>query len=422
MSTEPKVYKAKISDLKTLGDANPNKGTERGVYAVERSLEKFGAMRSIAVAKDGKVLAGNHTLEAYAAAGNDDVLIVETDGKQLVVVKRTDLAGDDPRAKEYAVADNRSSELGLEWDAEQIQALIDQDINLSDWFQQDELAELLAGLESDLAGGDDPGADVDRAGELQAKWQTSRGQVWEVPSLTTLGRCHRVMCGDSTSAEDVARLMGGETWDCLVTDPPYGVDYEGGRNPESNTPRTKLANDDNPAIYSLFLGTWDKHRKPKGVAYLWFAGTMARFVYDAVYQTGYEVRAMVIWNKLDAHYGNFMAQYMQKHEPCLYCVKDGSNWYGATNEVTVWDIKQPTINEYHSTQKPVECMSRPVTNSTKRGDIVTDAFLGSGTTLIACEQTGRIGYGMEISEAYTAVVLERLSGMGLAPRLVGLDT
>ena len=140
---------------------------------------------------------------------------------------------------------------------------------------------------------------------------------------------------------------------------------------------------------------------------MWFADKRGISVFNAVESVGLTVRAMIIWNKVDAHYGNFMAQYMQKHEPCLYCVKDSSEWYGATNEVTVWDIKQPTINEFHPTQKPIECMAKPITNSTKIGDIVAEPFSGSGTTLIACENLSRKCRAVEISPAYVAVAIQR---------------
>jgi DNA modification methylase len=265
--------------------------------------------------------------------------------------------------------------------------------------------------------GDDPGADMDRAEELREQWQTERGQVWEIPSATVQGRCHRVMCGDSTSETDVVRLMDGEKADAVVTDPPYGVDYEGGRNPVSNVPRAKIDGDLTANLYRPFLNTWKKFITAKCVFYLWFADREGLKVYSAVFEEGLEVRALIIWNKLDAHYGNFMAQYMQKHEPCLYCVQGSTNWYGPTNEVTVWDIKQPTINANHPTEKPVKCMQRPITNSTKSGNIVVDGFLGSGTTAVAAEQTGRICYGMELEPKYIAVTLERLAGMGLEPRL-----
>jgi DNA modification methylase len=140
--------------------------------------------------------------------------------------------------------------------------------------------------------------------------------------------------------------------------------------------------------------------------YVWFAASVGKPVYDAVDSIGYEVRAMIIWNKLDAHYGAFMAQYMQKHEPCLYIVNGNSNFIGASNEVTVWDLKQPAKNELHPTQKPVELALRAIGNHD--APIVIDFCAGSGTALVACQNLSRVCRAVEIAPNYCAVILERM--------------
>lgn len=435
---EPKVYRAKISDFKTLGEKNPNKGTERGVYMVERSLEKLGAWRSITATADDVIPAGNHTIEAYATQGNEDVLVIETDGKQLVVVKRTDITSDDPRAKEYAIADNRASQVGLDWSAEEIQALVDADLNLSDWFQADELADLLAGLDLGGSAGDDPGADVDRAGELQVKWNTARGQVWEVPSLATLGRCHRVMCGDSTSAEDVARLMGGEKAALIFTDPPYNVTDNEWDKFDTQAFTTFLEKTVN--IFKSVLA-------PNSCLYVCLNW---RFVAELKLMLDRHFRILnwIIWHHVSR--GAQFKFYTPSHQDILFYTNGDKYHFDASSELEEYaqssidrdkynprqyvlerDGKHPSDvwhypqvrgnaheNEPHPTQKPIDLVERAIKVSSKPGGIVTDLFLGSGTTLVACEQTGRIGYGMEIAPEYCAVILERLSGMGLAPRVV----
>lgn len=264
---------------------------------------------------------------------------------------------------------------------------------------------------------DDPGPQLDRAEELRDQWGTERGQVWSVPSVTVPGRSHRVMCGDATSEADVATLMQGEKAQAIVTDPLYGVRYEGGRNPVSNVPRDSLKGDDSPDLYFPFLYIWLSFTTARATFYLWFAGREGHSVFDAVRKAGLMVRALIVWNKIDAHYGNFMAQYMQKHEPCLYCVRGSTDWYGPANEVSVWDIKQPTTNPNHPTEKPAECMGRPIANSVAPGGLAADGFIGSGTTVVAAEQLGRICYGMDIEPKYVAVTLQRLADMGLVPEL-----
>lgn len=251
---------------------------------------------------------------------------------------------------------------------------------------------------------------VDRAAELQQVWQTELGQIWQLGD-------HRLACGDCTDAAVVERLMGGERADMVFTDPPYGVGYEGGRNPDSNTPREKLKGDETGDLYLPALKSLKSICADGAPMYVWFAASVGKPVYDAVDAIGYTVRAMIVWNKLDAHYGNFMAQYMQKHEPCLYIVDGNASWIGPTNEVTVWDVKQPTVNEHHPTQKPVELAARAIGNH--RADIVADFFLGSGSTLIAAEQLGRKCRAVEISPGYTAVCLQRfLDSTGIEPRLL----
>lgn len=412
--------KAKITDFQP-DPANPNKGSERGYRMLNDSLRKLGAGRSIVVDKNGYVIAGNKTQENAVDIGLEDAIVVPTDGKQIVVVQRIDLDllnDPDQKARHLSIADNRTSDF-MEWDAEQIAALVDADMNLSDWFRDDELTELLAGLDLGAGAGDDPGADVDRAGELQAKWQTARGQVWEVPSLTTLGRCHRVMCGDSTSAEDVARLMGGEKPNLMVTDPPYGVEYDAGwRDEAAAAGLLQFALRRTGAVQNDDIFDWQESVDlfEGNVIYCWHADLRASDVAEFLKKAGFEIRYQIIWSK--PHFVIGRGHYHTRHEPCWYAVRKGkpAHWIAGRDQTTVWDISLDRNTEGgHSTQKPVECMARPIRNHS--GDVY-DPFLGSGTTIVACEQTGRIGYGMEIAPEYVAVILERLSGMGLAPRVV----
>lgn len=216
---------------------------------------------------------------------------------------------------------------------------------------------------------------------------------------------HRLLCRDSTDAEQVARLMDGKKADMVFTDPPYGVNYVGGINKKK---RDKLIGDTSGELYHSVLSAALPFCKSSSAWYFWFASTVGKPVYDAIESAGLTIRAMIIWNKQNAHYGNFMAQYMQKHEPCLYCFKDPPKWYGATNEVTVWDVQQPSKNEHHPTQKPVELALRGINNSSKAEDIIADFFLVSGTTMVAAHQLNRKCYGMEIDPKYCQVIIDRM--------------
>ena len=168
-----------------------------------------------------------------------------------------------------------------------------------------------------------------------------------------------------------------------------------------------MTGDDTADLYLPALLTTRDFSENNSALYLWFSGTHGAEAYASVIAAGYTVRALLVWNKLDAHYGNFMAQYMNKHEPFLYCVRESPPWLGPTNEVTVWDVKQPARNEFHPTQKPVELAQRAITNSLSVGGVVADWFLGSGSTLIAAEQTQRRCVGVELAPSYCQVILDR---------------
>ena len=214
---------------------------------------------------------------------------------------------------------------------------------------------------------------------------------------------HRLICGDCTDKAVVARVMGGEKADCVVTDPPYGVDYDGGTKKQN-----KLSGDDSPNLYFPALNCWRTFCADHVALYLWYAdGDQA--VAQAVAQAGWQVRRNLIWNKNQAQYGALSQQYKQKHEPFLYChIKNKSPyWAGDATEITVWNVDRDSANEFHPTQKPPELFSRAIRNSSKVGDVVLDGFSGSGTTLIACENLGRRCRAVEISPGYVAVALER---------------
>jgi len=249
---------------------------------------------------------------------------------------------------------------------------------------------------------DDKQVVEDEVPEPPADPITKPGDLW------LLGD-HRLLCGDSTKAEDVERLMAGAKSDMMFTDPPYGVNYEGGHfhSGKVNIKRTRenLENDDSTDIYFSFLPVALSF--VDGPCYMWFAGSKARDVYNAVHDCKCEVHALIIWHKTNATYAAMNAQYKQRHEPCLYFKPKGSNlrWCGDTTEATVWNHDRDGINEFHPTQKPIGLAAKAIKNH--EAATVLDMFSGSGSTLIAAEQLGRKCYGMEISPAYCDVIVKR---------------
>ena len=404
----------KVTDL-IPDKRNANRGTDRGRDELAKSLETLGAGRSILIDKEGRIIAGNKTAEAAGKAGLEDVVIIQSDGSKIVAVQRTDLdLEEDPEARKLAFADNRVAELDLDWD---IDAILSVDFDLSGLWTQAELAGLLS------PGATDPSqvpTASDALDKLQAKWATERGQIWAI------GR-HRLMCGDSTDEADVAALLAGQRPNLMVTDPPYGVEYDPQWREQydqfhRHTPYLwssekystgKVENDDRADWAPAWL------LFPGEVAYTWSApGDLSVVTGSALIQSGYQIRNQIIWRKQHFVFGR--GAYHYEHEPCWYAVKKGgkAHWIADRKQSTVWDI--PNSNPMggserdgktvHGTEKPVECMARPIRNHD--GDVY-DPFVGSGTTMVAAEQLQRSCFALDISPGYVAVTLERMSELGL---------
>jgi DNA modification methylase len=220
------------------------------------------------------------------------------------------------------------------------------------------------------------------------------------------------LCGDATSATDVARLLDGAEPHLMVTDPPYGVEYDPAWRNEagvSATARTgKVANDhraDWREAWALFPGE---------VAYVWHAAVHARTVIESLEAAGFAVRSQIVWAKSRFVLGR--GDYHWQHEPCLYAVRRGGtgHWQGARDQATLWAVGNGGDEDaatVHGTQKPVECMRRPMLNNSAAGDVVYDPFLGSGTTLIAAQASGRICYAADIDPRYVDVAVRRWQSM-----------
>ena len=235
---------------------------------------------------------------------------------------------------------------------------------------------------------------------------TAAGDLWICGN-------HRVLCGDATNPKDVARLCASVTPAIMITDPPYGVDYGPGWRERAGLGKIRqvgtVENDDRvdwKEAFQLFRGD---------VVYVWHAGVYAGEVADSLRQCGFEIRSQIIWGK--QHFVLSRGHYHWQHEPCWYAVRRGKtgHWCGDRRQSTLWEVSN--LNPFgggsaeevtgHGTQKPVELMRRPIVNHTERGAVVYDPFLGSGTTLVAAEDTRRICYGLEIQAAYVDVIVLR---------------
>lgn len=367
---------------------NANKGNERGRKAVDDSLTKYGAGRSIVVDQNGVVIGGNKTLDAAKAAGID-IEIIKTKGDKLVVVQREDLdLLNDHKARKLAYADNRAGELGLDWDLDQIKADLDAGMILDDMFSLDELGDMgvdLPTLEPEEA----PEAQMDAAEELQAKWKVQRGDVWEIGE-------HRLMCGDNI--KDAALFLDGNSFDICLTDPPYGVGYGYASHDDS----------DMELYWSLMEGLISIYKS--------FCDLLVCFVGNKnnnQWFSRFNPDSFLVWYDKTKQSPHKVA-YLCKSELCLVFGKPKERWNLDTLEVN--GVRGDGLRELHTCPKPVELFEKLIEKECYK--FILDPFLGSGTTMVAAERLGRKCYGMEIEPKYCAVILERMQQMGLEPELV----
>jgi DNA modification methylase len=408
--------KPNISQFKTQRQ-NANAHTARGLGMLRDSIGRDGWIGGVTVAADGETFDGSARLETLADAMPDaEPIVVHTDGTRPVVVVRDDIASaDDPRAKRLGLAANRVQQVDYAPDAE-VLAQLAGEIDLSQFWNKDELAEIM----KDAAGNDaaDPGADTNRADELQEKWQTELGQLWQV------GR-HRLLVGDCTVRENVARLMGTDRAEMVWTDPPYGVAV-GDKNKylnaiaPSNRVEENLENDTlaEPELAAMLCAAFDNAIAVCLAGAAWYVAAPPgplHVLFGQVLKDRGIWRQTIQWVKNNATFSPMGVDYHWQAEPIFYgwLPNAGHRYHGGRKQTTVWEIDRPTKSPEHPTMKPVELVTRALENSSCVGDVVLDLFLGSGTTLVACERLGRVGRGCELSPAYAAVTLERLAGLGL---------
>jgi len=399
------IKEAKISDL-VFDDKNFNKHTEYGMSLIEKSIRNNGAGRSILIDKNNRIIAGNGVTEIAGQIGLEDVQIVESDGSKIIAVKRTDIDLDSKQGREMALADNATASVDLAWDEEQIQ------------FAEEEFGMVAEewGVNLDFET-EQPTATEDDFDESTDAITTrcNKGDVW------LLGE-HRLMCGDSTSADDVEKLMDGAKADMVFTDPPYGVSYAD-KNEYLNSlgkpmscPK-RIENDSHPPqdMYDFWRKAFKLlHENTKDcMAYYITAPQggdllLLLLLLQAVRDSGFMLKHQLIWNKNNHVLGR--CDYNYKHEPIIYGWKIGGThkFYGEGKfKTSVWDIAKPLQSKLHPTMKPIELIEECLLDCSTINDSVLDLFGGSGSTLIACEQLNRKCFMMELDPHYCDVIIAR---------------
>lgn len=374
---------------------HPRNVRQGDIGAISESLKHHGQYRPIVVQLSTRhILAGNHTFKAAKALGWKEIACTFVDC-------------DDEQATRILLMDNRANDLASYDDgalAEMLQTLMATDDQLAGTgFDPEDLQQLLEDLGAEqlptIMGDPD-----DVPEQVPAK--TVPGDVW------LLGK-HRLLCGDSTSPTDLERLMAGAKADMVWTDPPYGMSYEGGRSGKHSMIKnddlqdTQLVNLVRDAISNATMQLTNE-----AAIYVCFTWRTYVEFQSALRQAGIEPKACIVWDKQSVGLGH--AEYRPQHEFVFYVP---GRWFGDRSQSDVWQSSRGNTSAYvHPTQKPVELVERAIQNSSQKGDAVLDVFGGSGSTLIAAEQTNRIAYLMELDPHYCDVICARFQkATGIKP-------
>lgn len=363
------------------------------IKKLRSSLREFGFINPVIIDRDYGVIAGHGRVLAAQEEGIEKIPCVFADHLT------------EAQKKAYIIADNRMA-MDAGWDEEmlrvEIEALQAADFDpLLTGFDEKELADLFESEEDKVK--DD---DFDLSAALEKAAFVERGDVWIV------GR-HRLMCGDATSAEDVARLMDGKKANLIVTDPPYGVSFK-------SSSGLTIQNDSikNEEFYSFLLSAFKNmvdNLEKGGAAYVFHADTEGLNFRRAFIDAGFHLAGCCIWVKDSLVLGR--SDYQWQHEPILYgFLQNGKHpWYSDRKQTTIWNFAKPKRNANHPTSKPLDLLSYPIGNSSQPNAIVVDTFGGSGSTMMACEQANRICFMMELDDKYASVILRRAVENGIAP-------
>lgn len=384
-----KVERRDVSELIPYA-RNARIHSEAQVAQIAASIKEWGWTTPVLIDENGGIIAGHGRVLAARKLKLDQVPVMTAWGWS------------EAQKRAYVLADNQLA-LNAGWDVDLLKVEIGDlkgegfDLGLMG-FDAGFLDTLMA----------DPGTDgltdPDEVPEAPLNPVTVTGDVWQ------LGR-HRLLCGDSTVATDVDKVLMGVRPLLMVTDPPYGVEYDASwRNDAMRADGSaigaravgKVRNDDK----ADWTETWALF--PGEVAYIWHAGIHAGTVATSIQTAGFELRGQIIWAKQQFAIGR--GHYHWMHEPCWYAVRKGGtgHWAGDRKQTTLWQIDKPRKSETgHSTQKPVECMKRPIENNSTPGQAVYEPFSGSGTTIIAAEMTGRQCLAIELAPEYVDVAVKR---------------
>jgi len=369
---------------------NARTHSDEQVAQIAASIAEFGWTNPILAGSDGIIIGGHARLLAARKLGMTEVPVIVLD--HLTETQRRALV----------LADNRLA-LNAGWDEEmlrvELESIRDDGFDLEvTGFSDDELEDLLKAPEEVVAGN----TDEDAVPEAPETAVTVSGDVWLLAD-------HRLLCGDATQIEAVEKVLAGGLADMVFTDPPYNVNYGATMKDKLRGKKRKIVNDDLGDGFEQFLrdACVNMLAVTKGAVYICMSSSELHTLYRAFTEAGGHWSTFVIWAKNTFTMGR--SDYQRQYEPILYGWKEGTDhyWCGARDQGDVWLVRKPVANDLHPTMKPVELVERAIRNSSKSRDTVLDSFGGSGSTLIACEKTGRQARLIELEPKYCDVIVRR---------------
>lgn len=379
-----------VDNLKAY-ERNARTHSDEQVQQVAESIKEFGFTNPVLIDENNELIAGHGRTMAAKSIGMKEVPAIRLKG--LTAAQK----------KALRIADNQLA-LNAGWDEEllriELGELQELDFNLDVMGFSDEELDLLLDGTGSIDDDEEHGKDAEEIAEPSEDPVVKPGELW------LLGD-HQLLCGDSTRIDDLVRLCEEGSVDLYLTDPPYNVAYEGATKDKLTIQNDNMSDENFRKFLIDAFSTADFAMKPGASFYIWHADAEGYNFRSACRDNAWKVRQCLVWNKNSLVLGR--SDYQWKHEPCLYGWKEGAGhaWYSDRKQTTVLDFDKPLRNGDHPTMKPVDLFEYQIGNSTKKGDVVLDSFAGSGTTVIACENTGRKARAMELDPRYCDVIIKR---------------
>lgn len=378
---------------------NYRKHSDRNKELINKSLSEVGAGRSILIDNENEIIAGNGVFEQW---GDKPIKIIESDGSELIVVKRTDLSTEDPKRKQLAIMDNSASD-SSEFDLE----LLCEDFES---FELESFGVDLPTMEAEVLEAEEDDFDVPEGG---LETDIVLGDLFEIGE-------HRLLCGDSTDSDSVTKLMNGQKADMVFTDPPYNISFSGSmsnttkngvmiKHEGANQKHEEIKNDRmSAAEFYTFMSDILKEIKIncKGAYYICFGSQTLNQLLQPFLDLGLEYKSIIIWMKNQATLSG--KDFKSRYEPIVYG-RFNDGFYGERfKQEDIWEFQRTLKNDLHPTMKPIPLIENALNNSSKEGMRVLDFFLGSGSTMVAAHQLKRKCYGMELDPKYCQVIVDRM--------------